>query len=111
MRDSDPPSDDSEIDPISALFSAPDHATRQALLPDAVAQAGQMAGKMRALITTWSTTTDPDIAELVEQARGSVGMRGFRRRLARLMLGRSALASPTGGPSRPRRTPGRTPSG
>ncbi|GAB2738934.1 hypothetical protein GCM10027174_10360 [Salinifilum aidingensis] len=74
MRDSDPPCDDSEIDPISAMFSAPDHATRQALLPGAVAQAAEMAGKMRATIATWQESTDPGIARLVEHARDSVDM-------------------------------------
>lgn len=72
------------VDPISAMFFAPDHAARQALLPDAVEQAAEVSRDMRATIATWLATTDAGAVRLVEQIRDSVDtLEAFARALGR----------------------------
>ncbi len=59
----------SSIDPdaISALLDTPDHRGRQALLPDAVAQAGRLATQARTAVRIRAKATDPLVVRLVAQ--------------------------------------------
>lgn len=61
-----------EPDSISQLMTAPDHAARQALLPDAVDQAAQFARRMRESIGIRSGATDPVVVRLVQRMVPSV---------------------------------------
>lgn len=59
-------------DPISQLMSTSDHAARQQLLPAAVAQAADVAARMRASLTARWATTEPALLRLLQRTVASL---------------------------------------